>query len=208
IASLHVRLRLLSPGSFGPARPDTAPEERFQIIGWHTRPQDTRGRRGRPRLTRPSRWEKGDSLVRRPQWIPRRIDAPGILLAALPGALALAVMKLLPPSPFLSDVLVALLLGALIINTKLRSPLGLARPTAEREPDRYAAGLRFTGKWLLRASIILMGFKVRTQDFGLAQFALIAGVAAASLPSAFYITHAASRLFGVRRPTPDLVPPP
>ena len=156
-------------------------------------------------LTRPSRRENATSLVRGPQWIPRRLDAPGIALAALVGALALGMIRILPPSPFISDVLVALILGALIINTKLRIPLGLARPTVEREPDRYAAGLRFTGKWVLRASIILMGFKVRTQDFGLAQFALIAGVAAASLPSAFLITHAASAAAGVRRPMADLV---
>jgi len=143
--------------------------------------------------------------VRLPQWIPRRPDAPGIALAALLGALAMTLIRVLPSSPFISDVLVALIVGALIINTPLRRPLGLARPTAEREPDRYAAGLRFTGKWVLRASINMMGFKVRTQDFGLAQFALIAGVAAASLPSAFFITHAASRVFGVRRPMADLV---
>lgn len=143
--------------------------------------------------------------MRLPQWIPARPDAPGLGLAAVVGAFALAVIRLLPPSPFLSDVLIALLLGAFILNTPLRRLIGLTLPTLEREPDRYAAGLRFTGKWVLRASIILMGFKVRTQDFGLAELALIAGVAAATLPSAFFITHAAAAAIGVRRPMADLI---
>jgi uncharacterized integral membrane protein (TIGR00698 family) len=150
-------------------------------------------------------FDAAPSLVRRPQWLPARLDVPGLGLAAVVGALALAVIRLLPPSPFLSDVLIALLLGALILNTPLRLLIGLSPPTLEREPDRYAAGVRFTGKWVLRASIILMGFKVRTQDFGLTQFAVIAGVAAVTLPSTFFITHAAATVFGVRRPMADLV---
>ena len=66
--------------------------------------------------------------MRLPQWIPRRPDAPGIALAALLGALAMTLIRVLPPSPFISDVLVALIVGALIINTPLRRPLGLAWP--------------------------------------------------------------------------------
>ncbi len=143
--------------------------------------------------------------MRRPQWIPQRPDAPGLVFAAVLGALSLAAIRLLPPSPFISDILVALLLGVVFLNTPLRRLVGLSSLSAEREPDRYAAGLRFTGKWVLRASIILMGFKVRTQDFGLAQLALIGGVAAATMPSAFFVTHAAAALFNVRRPMADLV---
>ena len=33
----------------------------------------------------------------------------------------------------------------------------LIETSSEREPDRYAAGLRFTGKWVLRLGIVLMG---------------------------------------------------
>jgi uncharacterized integral membrane protein (TIGR00698 family) len=143
--------------------------------------------------------------MRLPQWLPRRSDIAGIALAGFLGAISLVAIQLLPASPFLSDILVALLLGVVLFNTPLRRLLGLAAPTLSREPDRYAAGLRFTGKWILRASIILLGFKVRTQDFGLGQILLILGVAIVTVPSAFFVTHTAATLFGVRRPMADLI---
>jgi len=143
--------------------------------------------------------------MRLPQWLPRRADVAGIALAGLLGAVSLLIIRLLPPSPFLSDILVALLLGVLLFNTPIRRLFGLAPPSLSREPDRYASGLRFTGKWILRVSIILLGFKVRTQDFGLAQIALILGVAFVTVPSAFYVTHMIATLLGVRRPMADLI---
>jgi uncharacterized integral membrane protein (TIGR00698 family) len=143
--------------------------------------------------------------MRLPQWLPRRSDFAGIALAGLLGAISLLIIKLLPPSPYLSDILVALLLGVILFNTPLRRLAQLAPPSISREPDRYAAGLRFTGKWILRASIILLGFKVRTQDFGLGQILLILGVAFVTVPSAFFVTHTAAILFGVRRPMADLI---
>src|SRR5687768_1249390 len=91
---------------------------------------------------------------RRPQWLPSRADAPGIALAAGLGVAALALAWALPPSPLVSHVVIAIALGALIVNTPLRALVGLApRGGAEREPDRAAAGLRFTGKWILRLAI-------------------------------------------------------
>ena len=144
--------------------------------------------------------------MHRPQWIPSRLDMPGLVLALVPGAAALAIARTLPPSPFVSDILIALLLGALILNVPaFRGAVGLALPAAEREPDRYAAGLRFTGKWVLRAGIILMGLKVQTSFFGRVEILLIAGVAAAALPSAFFIAHALGSMLGVRRPMTDLL---
>jgi uncharacterized integral membrane protein (TIGR00698 family) len=143
--------------------------------------------------------------VQRPQWIPSRLDLPGIVLAASLGALALLVARLLPPSPFISDILIALILGAALLNSPLRVAVGLTPSSAEREPDRYASGLRFTGKWVLRAGIILMGLKVQTSFFGRTELLLIAGVLAVALPSAFFIAHALSALFGVRRPMADLL---
>jgi uncharacterized integral membrane protein (TIGR00698 family) len=113
--------------------------------------------------------------------------------------------RMLPPSPFVSDILLALLLGAVLINTPVRHVLGIAPPSGEREPDRYAAGLRFTGKWVLRAGIILMGLKVQTGFFGHVELLLIAGVAAAALPSAFFVAHSLAALLGVRRPMADLL---
>jgi uncharacterized integral membrane protein (TIGR00698 family) len=143
--------------------------------------------------------------MHRPQWIPSRSDLPGIALAAAVGAVALLIAWAIPPSPLVSDVLFALLLGALLLNTPLRRALRLAPPTTEREPDRYAAGMRFTGKWVLRAGIILMGLKVQTNFFGRTEVALIAGVAATALPSAFFVAHALGARLGVRRPMVDVL---
>ena len=46
--------------------------------------------------------------MKRPQWLPARVDAPGLVLAAVIGAAALGLVRALPPSPYLSEVLVAL----------------------------------------------------------------------------------------------------
>lgn len=143
--------------------------------------------------------------MRRPQWIPIRTDLPGIAIAAILGAIAIGVSRALPPSPLVSDVLFALLLGALILNTPLRHAVKLALPSAEREPDKYAPGLRFTGKWVLRLGIILMGLKVQTSFFGRGELLLIAGVASAALPSAFFVAHALAAALGVRRPMGDVL---
>jgi uncharacterized membrane protein YadS len=143
--------------------------------------------------------------VRRPQWLPTRPDLPGLALATFLGIAALLLARALPPSPFVSDILIAMVLGALVLNTPLRAIVGLELPSAEREPDRYAAGLRFTGKWVLRAGIIAMGLKVQTSFFGTVELALIAGVALAALPSAFFVAHSLAATLGVRRPMADLL---
>jgi uncharacterized membrane protein YadS len=145
------------------------------------------------------------SFARRPQWIPSRPDLPGIGLAVAIGLVSFGVVRHLPPSPFVSDVLCAMLLGALVLNSPFRRAIGLALPTADREPDRYAPGLRFTGKWVLRLGIILMGLKVQTSFFGSMELLLIGGVALAALPSAFFVAHALGVALGVRRPLVDLL---
>src|SRR4030095_6081234 len=94
-----------------------------------------------------------------------------------------------PPSPFVSEVMLALLLGAIVVNTPIARMLGMGTVGKERQPDRYAAGLRFIGKWVLRLAIILMGMKVQTSFFGRGELTMIFGVAAASLPSAFFVAH-------------------
>jgi len=130
---------------------------------------------------------------------------PGITLAASLGVGALAITWALPRSPYVSDVLVALLLGALVLNTPLRAPLGLSLPGTDRDPDRYAPGLRFTGKWVLRLGIILMGMKVQTSFFGRTELLLIGGIVVAALPSAFMIAHALGAAVHMRRPMADLL---
>jgi uncharacterized integral membrane protein (TIGR00698 family) len=142
----------------------------------------------------------------RPQWLPARGDLAGIALALAIGALAVVVARGLPPSPLVSDVLLALVLGALVTNVSyLRRLVGLAPPSDEREADRYAAGLRFTGKWVLRLAIVLMGLKLQSSLFGANELLLIALVAAASVPSAFLVAHAVAAPLGVRRPLGDLL---
>ena len=141
----------------------------------------------------------------RPQWLPSRPDAPGLVLALGIGVVAVGLAHALPASPFVSDVILALFLGALVVNTPLAGVLGLGAVGKEREPDRFAAGLRFVGKWVLRLAIILMGMKVQTSFFGRSELTMIFGVAACSLPSAFFVAHILGVLLGVRRPLVDLL---
>jgi uncharacterized integral membrane protein (TIGR00698 family) len=142
----------------------------------------------------------------RPQWLPARGDLAGIALALAIGALAVASTRALPPSPLVSDVLLALAAGAVVTNVgPLRRLVGLAAVSEEREADRYAAGLRFTGKWVLRLAIVLMGLKLQASLFGAGELFLIALVAAASVPSAFFVAHAVAAPLGVRRPLADLL---
>ncbi len=141
----------------------------------------------------------------RPQWIPARSDAAGLALAGILGGVAIALVRVLPPSPYFSEVLIALLLGALILNTPLRRLVRLELPQADREPDVYASGVRFVGKWVLRLGIIAMGLKVQTSFFGGIELALIAGVGVIALPSAFFVAHTLGALLGVRRPLVDLL---
>ncbi len=143
--------------------------------------------------------------VVRAQWIPSRPDGPGLVLALAIAAVSVGLAHALPPSPFVSDVMLALLIGALIVNTPLARMLGLGGLGKEREPDRYAAGLRFIGKWVLRVAIILMGMKVQTSFFGRGELTMIFGVAACSLPSAFFVAHVLGVMLGVRRPLVDLL---
>jgi uncharacterized integral membrane protein (TIGR00698 family) len=142
---------------------------------------------------------------RRPQWIPARTDLPGIALAAVVAAAALGLTRALPRSPWISDVFVALVLGMVVLNSPLRRLIRLDLPGADRDPDRWAAGLRFTGKWILRLGIILMGLQVQTSFFGGTELALIGGVALATLPSTFFVTHALGGGMALRRPLSDLV---
>lgn len=140
-----------------------------------------------------------------PQWIPRRADVAGLTLATALGFASLALMRVLPPSPYVSAVLIALVLGTVVLNSPLRRIIKLDMPGADREPDVYAPGLRFCGKWVLRLGIIAMGLKVQTSFFGSVELALIAGVCFFSLPSAFFVAQTLGALVGIRRPLTDLL---
>src|SRR5687767_14842530 len=127
--------------------------------------------------------------MKRPQWNPTKPDAAGIALALAIGIASVTAVHLLPSSPLVSDVLIAMFAGMLCLNTPLARAIGLGPVGKEREPDRYAPGLRFTGKWILRLGIILMGLKVQTGFFGRTEIATIFIVAAASVPSTFFFAH-------------------
>lgn len=143
--------------------------------------------------------------MKRFQWIPRRAELPGLALATALGGASLAAVHALPKSPYLSDVLIALTLGALFLNTPLRRTIGLALPGGEREPDAYAPGLRFCGKWVLRLGIIAMGLKVQTSSFAGTDLELIGAVGLVALPSAFFVAHTLGAMLDVRRPLTDLL---
>ncbi len=139
------------------------------------------------------------------QWLPHRRDLPGMVLALVLGSAALLGVRMLPKTPWISAILVALLLGGVVLNSPLRHLVGLERVGAEREPDRFASGLRFTGKWVLRLGIILMGLEVRTTLFGTREVVLIVAAAPAAIPSAFFAAHAMGAALGIRRPFADLL---
>lgn len=140
-----------------------------------------------------------------PQWIPCRADAAGLTLAMILGAASLALVRVLPSSPYVSAVLIALGLGAVVLNSPLRRIFKLDMPGTDREPDIYVPGLRFCGKWVLRLGIIAMGLKVQTSFFGSVELALIAGVCCFTLPSAFFVAQTLGALVGIRRPLADLL---
>jgi uncharacterized integral membrane protein (TIGR00698 family) len=67
------------------------------------------------------------------RWIPRRNDAAGLALVAALGIAAMLLTRALPRSPLVSDVLIAMLLGALVLNTPLGKLIGLG---GRRDADK------------------------------------------------------------------------
>ena len=51
-----------------------------------------------------------------------------------------------------------------MLNTPLRRLLALALPSEEREPDRWAHGLRHAGKWVLRGAVAVNGQRLEAGD--------------------------------------------
>ena len=138
-------------------------------------------------------------------WLPARRELPGVGLAV---ALALVSLFLtlvaLPAWPWVSPVVVAIALGALVLNSPAAGWLGLAVERG-REGDPYERGLRFTGKWVLRLAIVLMGLKARTDLIEPELLTRVLLVLAVTLPTTFFVAHAVSGLLGLRREMADLV---
>lgn len=73
---------------------------------------------------------------------------PGVLVASVGGALGVAAGRL---DPIVSPLLVALVLGVVMANLATVSPL-------------LAPGLGWTGRALLRAGVVLLGFQLSLRD--------------------------------------------
>lgn len=138
-------------------------------------------------------------------WIPTRRELPGIALATALGLVALALGSVLGQhTDLVSDVVIAIALGAIVLNSPIGGWLGLGEPT-DRDVDVYERGLRFTGKWVLRLAIILMGLKIRTDLFRAEQLWMVGSILLFVLPTAFFLTHIAARALGIRRELADLL---
>lgn len=141
----------------------------------------------------------------RPAWVPTSRELPGICLSVALGALAWWLASFLGTwFPALSDVVVAIAVGALIINSPLAKVFALASPDA-RDTDLYERGLRFTGKWVLRLAIMLMGLKIQVGLFQSDQVMVIGCVLACALPSVFFVVQSINHFMGLRREMGDLL---
>jgi uncharacterized integral membrane protein (TIGR00698 family) len=124
------------------------------------------------------------------------------------AAAAMLLTRALPRSPLISDVLVAMLLGAIVVNTPLGRSLGLKMAggcPAHVEDDRYAGGVVFTCGWLLRLAIVLMGLKVQTSAIGGGDLLLVVTACAVAVPSTFFVAQVLGARLGLRGPFTDLL---
>ncbi len=101
-------------------------------------------------------------------------------------------------------MIVAIALGALVVNTPARRWLQLSGST-ERDSDVFEPGLRFTGKWLLRAAIILMGLKFELRVFQSHDLWFAAAVIVFSVPTAYLVAQFFATRLGLRRELGDLI---
>jgi uncharacterized integral membrane protein (TIGR00698 family) len=129
--------------------------------------------------------------------------APGVALAAAIGAAAMALQRVLPARGAFPDVLVALLLGASIVNSPLGRWLGLG--AHDRGRNRYGRGLAFVGKTVLRGSVVLMGLRIEANLFHSRQLLAIGVALVIALPTTFLVTRALAVPLRVPRRLADLI---
>lgn len=138
-------------------------------------------------------------------WLPAKRELPGIGLALAIGLVASAAGRVFQGStPYLSDVVLAIGLGALVLNTPLRRWIRLGDPV-DRDTDPYERGLRYTGKWVLRLAIVLLGLKIHADIFHLRQLWVACVVIAVALPTAFCVAQFTAARLGLRRESADLM---
>ena len=140
-----------------------------------------------------------------PSWFPSRRELRGLGLALGLALVALLLVRtVFRGSPWVSDTVVAIGLGALVLNSPVARWIGLD-VEGGREGDPYERGLRYTGKWVLRLGIILMGLKVRTDLIEVQLLFQVCLVLVFTLPATFFVAHATAGLLGLRREMADLV---
>jgi uncharacterized integral membrane protein (TIGR00698 family) len=132
-----------------------------------------------------------------------RLVAPGAALALIVGGTALELQRVFPARWALPDVLVALIVGSLVVNSPLSKWLGLA--AHDRGRNRYGAGLAFVGKTILRASVVLMGLRIEARLFESRQLLAIALGLVTALPTTFFVTRALAIPLRVPRRLADLI---
>ncbi len=141
--------------------------------------------------------------ARPPFWRLGRAELPGVALAAAVGVGALLAQRIIPHRLALPDVLVALILGSVVVNSPLARWLGLA--AYDRGRNRFGSGLNFVGKTVLRTSVVLMGLRIEAHLFESRQLLAIALALVAALPTTFFITHALAIPMRVPRRLADLI---
>ncbi|HVZ71935.1 MAG TPA: putative sulfate exporter family transporter [Polyangia bacterium] len=127
----------------------------------------------------------------------------GVMLTLLLGGGALALVRVLPQRPFISSVLIALMMGSLVVNLPTGHWLRIRYDDPANNP--FMPGLNFVGKPLLRAAVVLMGLRIEAHDFGAGQLLTIGLTLAAAIPATFFLTHALAVPLRVPRPLADLV---
>jgi uncharacterized integral membrane protein (TIGR00698 family) len=132
-----------------------------------------------------------------------RAVLPGLALAAAIGGAALVAKRFIPARLALPDVLVALFIGAAVVNT----PVGrwLRVGPHDRGRNRYGKGLDFVGKTVLRVSVVLMGLRIEAHLFELREIVTVALALGTALPTTFLLTHALAVPLKVPRRLADLV---
>ena len=128
---------------------------------------------------------------------------PGVALAAAIGGAALVVKHFVPSRFALPDVLVALFIGAVVINSPVARWLGLGPRVRGR--NRYGRGLDFVGKTVLRASVVLMGLRIEAHFFAPGELVAVALAIGTALPTTYFLTHALAVPLRVPRRLADLV---
>jgi uncharacterized integral membrane protein (TIGR00698 family) len=145
---------------------------------------------------------KGEGIFNR---MGRWPSLAGVVLCGCLGGLVLLAVRVLPPRPYCPDILIALALGALVVNTPLRHLLGSASAADLRDRSRYAPGLKFVGRAVLRFAVVLMGLKIQARFFGTSEVLVMFAAIAVAMPVTFFFVHALAVPLRVPRTLADLI---